>query len=445
MAKSLELWPIERLHPYDKNPRTHSPKQVAQIAASITEFGFTNPILVDSRDGIIAGHGRYSAAQILGLDVVPVVVLDHLSEDQRRAYIIADNKLAEQAGWDEELLAGEMLALEEASYDLTLTGFDEAEIEELLAVQESNPSGNAPGDQTPPFELQAVSRTGDVWCLGRHRVCCGDARSLEAIKALMGKGKADCLWTDPPEREDREPEDFAALLQESLAGAAIVMRSGAAIYLAHDDRDGLAVRQAFEACGFVFQTTLIWRKNVVTKSRFDYHAQHEPILYGWKAGPGHAFYGNRLRSTFVELDDPLFQQIDDDEWQIALGETTLIVRGKGVDVERVHGTVFYEDKPKRHKDHPRVKPVALIERQITNSTKAGGVVLDTFAGAGSTVIACERTGRVGRLLELAGESVDVIVRRWEEYTGSQATLEADGSSFADVTAARVPPATRRKK
>lgn len=458
MASQIELWPIEKLKPYARNPRTHTPEQVAKVAASIVEFGFTNPILVDANQGIIAGHCRLMAAQKLGLKHVPVIELTHLTEAQKRAYVIADNRLALDAGWDMELLAGELSALKEDGFDLELTGFTGDEIDEFLAAE--NAEWLTDDDAAPPMPEEAVTVPGDVWILGRHRLVCGDATVLSDSEKLMKGELADCTWTDPPYNvnygekaemldkyqkghrntsrilnDNMDSEEFYEFLLTAFTNIYAVSKAGAAVYVAHAETEGVNFRTALKTAGFYLSSCLIWRKNALVLGRSDYHWQHEPVLYGWKGTGAHQWFGGRDKTTIQEFDGAPFQQIGDNEWQIPLGETTLIIRGDNLTVEAAHGTVFFEEKPRTSPEHPTMKPVALIERMVCNSTKKGDVVIDPFGGSGSTLIACEKTGRTARLLELDPKYCDVIIRRWQNYTGKNATLET-GKTFAEVKAER---------
>jgi len=455
MSSRIELWPLEKLKPYARNPRTHTPEQVAKVAASIVEFGFTNPILVDANQGIIAGHCRLMAAQKLGLTTVPIIELTHLSEAQKRAYVIADNRLALDAGWDMELLAREMAALKDEGFDVELTGFSGDEIDELLDSGEAG--GLTDDDEAPPMPEEAITVPGDVWTLGRHRLLCGDATVLSDIEKLMKGDMADCTWTDPPYNvnygekaemldkyqkghrntsrilnDNMDSKSFYEFLHTAFTNVYAVSKAGAAIYVAHAETEGVNFRTALKEAGVYLSSCLIWRKNALVLGRSDYHWQHEPVLYGWKDTGAHRWFGGRDKTTIQEFEGAPFQQIGDNEWQIPLGETTLIVRGDNLTVEAAHGTVFFEEKPRSSPEHPTMKPVALIERMVCNSTKKADIVIDPFGGSGSTLIACEKTGRSARLLELDPKYCDVIVRRWQDYTGKMATLECDGRTFAEV-------------
>lgn len=407
LPKRYELWHIDRLRPYDKNPRTHSPEQITKIVASIREYGFTNPILVDSRDGIVAGHGRLEAARAIGMAEVPVFVLDHLTDAQRRAYIIADNRLALEAGWDPDLLASELEGLKLDGFDLGLTGFGEDELDAIFATADAALDGAIDEDEVPALPVTPISRTGDLWILGRHRLLCGDATVATDVERLLGRKHAYCLWTDPPynvayegsagtiQNDDQDPAAFAAFLAGAFENAIAALRPGAAAYVCHSETEGLAFRRAFVEAGFKLSSCLIWRKNSLVLGRSDWQWAHEPILYGWKPGAAHPWYGGRDKTTVID-----------------------------------------ENKPFRNADHPTMKPVGLVERMIANSTKPGQLVLDLFAGSGTTLIACERSARIGHALEIDPRFVDVAVRRWEEYTGKQAILDETGQTSADVRTER---------
>jgi DNA modification methylase len=402
LAERLELWPIDRLRPYERNPRTHSADQVAQIAASMVEFGFTNPILVDETDGILAGHGRLMAARQLGLAEVPVVRLGHLTLAQKRAYVIADNQLTLNSGWNETLLAEELAWLRDETFDLDLLGFDAGELEALLSPVDEP---DAAEDEAPEPPVEPVSRPGDLWLLGDHRLLCGDATVLTDVERVLGGSLADMAWTDPPYNvdygntakdklrgkdrrilNDALGDGFGAFLQDACTNLVTVTKG--AVYIAMSSSELHTLQTAFTAAGGKWSTFIIWAKNTFTLGRADYQRQYEPILYGWPTGSEHYWCGARDQ-----------------------------------------GDVWHFDKPTKNDLHPTMKPVALIERAIRNSSKRRDIVLDPFGGSGSTLIAAEKTGRQARLVELDPRYVDVIVRRWQDWTRLQATLDGDGRSF----------------
>lgn len=429
----IERLPVDTLVPYARNSRTHSPEQVAQVAASIREFGFTNPVLIDAEGGIIAGHGRVMAARSIGLEEVPCIRLSHLSEAQRRAYVIADNKLALNAGWDEDLLALELKELGEMDFDMRLTGFAGDEIDELLASAAAVKTGGTDPDAAPPpREDITATREGDVWVIGRHRLICGDCTKPETFARLLSGKKVDICWTDPPynvayendagsiANDDMGDAEFLGFLRAVFVQIHATMKPGAAIYVAHADagETGLSFRRAFLDAGFKLAACLIWRKDSLVMGRADYHWIHEPILYGWRLGAGHKWYGGRKQSSVNELGSAgsPFVKLPDGKWQITIGEESMIVAGDAT-VEYVEHSIIRELRPKRNDVHPTMKPVALIERQLRNNAKAGAIVLDAFGGSGSTLIAAERLGMNARLSELSPVYCDVIVRRWQEFTG----------------------------
>ncbi len=409
LADKIERWPTAKLVPYARNARTHSDAQVAQIAASIAEFGFTNPILAGSDGVIVAGHGRLAAAQKLGLEMVPVVVLDHLTPTQRRALVIADNRIAENAGWDDELLRIELEALQDEGFDLDLTGFDADALAELLAGDEPDGEGETDDDAVPEVSETPVSRPGDVWLLGGHRLLCGDATVAASYRTLLDGEPVDMVFTDPPynvnyanSAKDKLRGKDRAILNDNLGDgfhdfllAALtptIAHCRGAIYVAMSSSELDTLQSAFRVAGGHWSTFIIWAKNTFTLGRADYQRQYEPILYGWPEGGERHWCGDRDQG---------------DVWQIK--------------------------KPQKNDLHPTMKPVELVERAIRNSSRPGNVVLDPFGGSGTTLIAAEKSGRLARLIELDPKYVDVIVRRWQDWTGQQATRESDGVAFDDLS------------
>lgn len=395
MAERIELWSVDKLVPYDRNPRTHSAEQVAQIAASIAEFGFLNPILVDTASGIIAGHGRLQAAKQIGLAQVPVVVLDHLTEAQKRAYVIADNKLALNAGWDEELLRAEMAALVAADFDMPVIGFSDDELADLLA-DPNVAAGNTDEDAVPEAPVDPVTKPGDVYVLGNHRLLCGDSTVLANVEKVLDGALADMVFTDPPYNvdygntakdkmrgnsrtimNDNLGEGFEQFLYDACVNMLAVCKG--AIYVCMSSSELHTLQKAFIAAGGKWSTFVIWAKNNFTLGRSDYQRQYEPILYGWKQGTDHFWCGARDQ-----------------------------------------GDVWFVNKPRVNDLHPTMKPVELVERAVRNSSKSRDIVLDCFGGSGTTLIASEKLGRQARLIELDPKYCDVIVKRWEEFTGKTA-------------------------
>jgi DNA modification methylase len=401
--------PLGKLIPYARNPRTHSDAQVAQIAGSIREFGWTNPVLVDGENGIIAGHGRVLAARKLGLERVPVIELAHMTEAQKRAYVLADNQLALNAGWDEDILRLELADLSELGFDLGLIGFGEGELERLLAGESR--TGLTEDDDAPALPEQAITRPADVWMMGEHRLLCGDATVLADVERVLDGRLADMTFTDPPynvdygaSAKDKLRGNKRKILNDNLGGgfeaflhdacANILRVTKGAVYVCMSSSELHILQRAFVSAGGKWSTFVIWAKSHFTLGRADYQRMFEPILYGWPQGHDRFWCGARDQ-----------------------------------------GDVWHFDKPARNELHPTMKPVTLVERAVRNSSKAKDIVLDCFAGSGSTLIACEKAGRQARLVELDPRYCDVIVQRWQAWTGEVATLQGDGRSFEEVAAA----------
>ncbi len=410
-ADKVEQWLIDRLIPYANNARTHSAEQVAQIAASIKEWGWTTPVLVDEQGSIIAGHGRTLAAHKLKMTEIPVMVAEGWSDAKKRAYIIADNKLAMNAGWDNEMLALELGEIGELGFDLDLTGFTAEEIADLM------PEEIAPGltdpDDAPEVQENATTVPGDVWIMGKHRLLCGDSTSVSDLEKLTDGQLVDMWLTDPPYNvavqggnhgdpgrknglkimNDKMPdEEFRQFLRDAYVSADTVMKPGAVFYIWHADSEGYNFRGAAKDAGWAVRQCLIWKKSSIVMGRQDYHWKHEPCLYGWKEGAGHLWATDRKQTTILEF-----------------------------------------DRPSRNGEHPTMKPVALFEYQLLNNTKGGDIVLDSFGGSGTTLIAAEKNGRVARLMELDPKYCDVIVKRWQDFTGKIAVHAETKQPFAEVT------------
>ncbi|RPE15459.1 site-specific DNA-methyltransferase [Burkholderia pseudomallei] len=404
----IELRPVDVLIPYARNAKQHSDAQVAQIAASIIEFGWGAPILVDGQNNVIAGHGRLLAARKLGLTEVPVVPMTHLTDIQRRALILADNKIGENASWDDELLGLELAELKDAGVDTAITGFSADEWDALIAGDEANHGGLTNEDSVPKVEEIPVSRAGDIWLLGEHKLLCGDATKAESYRALLGDELADMAFTDPPYNvnyantakdklrgknrpilNDNLGDGFEAFLTSACQNLLAVTKG--AVYIAMSSSELDTLQSAFRTAGGRWSTFIIWAKNTFTLGRADYQRQYEPILYGWRDGADHFWCGARDQG---------------DVWQIR--------------------------KPAKNDLHPTMKPVELVERAVRNSSKTRDIVLDPFGGSGTTLIACEKSGRRARLIELDPKYVDVIVRRWQDYTGAEATRAHDGARFGEI-------------
>lgn len=398
----IEQISIEELLPYAKNSRTHSDEQTAQIAASIKEFGFTNPVLIDNENQIIAGHGRILAARKLKMKEVPCIRLGYLTETQKKAYVIADNKLALNSGWDEELLALEIADLKDEDFDISLLGFSDDELADLADQIAEEVEGLTDEDAVPETPEEPITKPGDIWVLGKHRLMCGDSTSMDHLSKLTAGQLVDMWLTDPPynvayeggtgltiQNDDMGDEQFRQFLRDAYTAADTVMKPGAVFYIWHADSEGYNFRGAARDAGWTVRQCLIWKKSSLVMGRQDYHWKHEPCLYGWKDGAGHLWATDRKQTTILEF-----------------------------------------DKPSKNGEHPTMKPVALFEYQMLNNTKGGDIVLDSFGGSGTTLIAAEKNGRYARLMELDPKYCDVIVKRWEEFTGKKAHLleENDGST-----------------
>ena len=403
-ADKVEKWKIDKLIPYARNSRTHSDEQVAQIAASIKEWGWTTPVLVDDTGQIIAGHGRIMAARKLGMAEVPVIVAEGWTDAQKRAYVIADNKLALNAGWDNELLALELGELGDLGFDLDLTGFTDEEIAALMPV-ELEPGLTDP-DDAPAVQENSITVPGDVWIMGKHRLLCGDSTSVSDLEKLTDGQLVDMWLTDPPynvayegktkdalkiQNDAMEDDKFRQFLRDAYVSADTVMKPGAVFYIWHADSEGYNFRGAAQDAGWKVRQCLIWKKSSMVMGRQDYHWKHEPCLYGWKEGAGHLWATDRKQTTILEF-----------------------------------------EKPTRNGEHPTMKPVALFEYQMLNNTKGGDIVLDSFGGSGTTLIAADKNGRVARIMELDPKYCDVIIKRWQDFTGKIAIHAETGQPFAEV-------------
>lgn len=403
--RQIEIRSIDEITPYARNSRTHSDEQVAQIAASIREFGWTTPILIDEEGSVICGHGRLLAARKLGQTEVEVIVARGWSDAKKRAYVIADNKLALNAGWDMELLALELADLQAFDFDLGLTGFSDDELAKLLP---DKTQGNTDPDEIPDAPADPITKPGDVWLMGKHRLLCGDSTSVDDMEKLTGGQLVDMWLTDPPynvayeggtkdkltiQNDDMGDEQFREFLRNAYVTADTVMKPGAVFYIWHADSEGYNFRGAARDAGWQVRQCLIWKKSSQVMGRQDFHWKHEPCLYGWKDGAAHLWANDRKQSTVMEF-----------------------------------------DKPSRNGEHPTMKPVAIFEYQMLNNTKGGDIVLDSFAGSGTTAIAAEKNGRVAHLMELDPRYCDVIIKRWQDFAGAEARLEGDGRTFAEISA-----------
>jgi DNA modification methylase len=409
----IEHLATDSLIPYARNSRTHAEGQVAQLAASMRAFGFTNPVLIDEKGVIIAGHGRIMAAKQAGLDTVPCIRLTHLSDAQKRALVIADNKLALNAGWDEKMLALEMRDLMAEGFDVGLTGFDLPDIDELIAGLDAMPEGNTDADDAPAVQEVAVSRPGDVWVLGKHRVMCGDSTKANDVSTLMNGEQAMLMQTDPPYgvdyANDERPNPGVAkprvanddllegaklqeFLEAAIRAALPHLDKHAAFYLWHPMLTQGTFFAAAAAADILIHRQIIWAKPVLLLGRGDYHWKHELCFYGWVRGNRPPFYGQRNQTTV---------------WEIA----------------------SVSQAERKEMNHATPKPVAIWLPPIDNHTRAGELMYEPFSGSGSQIIAAEQTGRRCYAMELSPNYVDVAVRRWQQFTGRTATHAVTGAAF----------------
>ena len=399
-TQEMQQVEISKLVPYANNSRTHSKEQIKKLQASLREFGFVNPILIDRKYNIIAGHGRVLAAKEDGLETVPCVFVDHLTEAQKKAYIIADNRLAEDAGWDKELLSVELESLKELEFDIDLLGFDAAELNTLLNVAEDVQEDDF--DVEEELKKPTFSKQGDLWILGRHRLLCGDSTKSETYEKLMDGKKANLIVTDPPynvkyegtagkiQNDDLSADAFFNFLFDSFSNMEKVLADDGSIYVFHADTEGLNFRKAFADSGFYLSGTCIWKKQSLVLGRSPYQWQHEPVLFGWKKTGKHQWYSDRKQTTIWEF-----------------------------------------NRPSKNADHPTMKPVALVAYPIGNSSLTNSIVLDPFGGSGSTLIACEQTDRICCTTELDEKFCDVIVKRYIEQVGSSknVSVQREGVTY----------------
>ena len=385
----MQLVALDKLVPYVNNARTHSPEQIGKLRSSLREFGFINPVIIDRDFGIIAGHGRVLAAREEGITEVPCVFVDHLTEAQKKAYIIADNRMALDAGWDEELLRVEIEALQAEAFDISLTGFGDDEIADLFGKEKDDVEDDD-YDLTAALEKAAFVQRGDRWFVGKHRLYCGDATNPDDVDALMDGNRANLVLTDPPygvsfksasgltiQNDSMKDEEFYQFLRKAFDNMVAHLENGASAYVFHADTEGLTFRQAFVDAGFHLAGVCIWAKNSLVLGRSDYQWQHEPVLYGFLKNGKHRWYSDRKQTTI---------------WNF--------------------------DKPKRNANHPTSKPLDLLSYPLGNSSQENAIVIDTFGGSGSTLMACEKTNRICYTMELDEKYASVILRRYVEDTGN---------------------------
>ena len=383
----MQLVDINKLIPYVNNARTHNAQQINKLRSSLREFGFINPVIIDRDFNVIAGHGRIMAAKEEGINEVPCVFVDYLTEAQKKAYILADNRMAMDAGWDEELLKVEIEALQAEDFDLSLTGFDESELAGFFDTADDAKDDDF--DVDAELEKPPVTKSGDLWLLGNHRLLCGDSTKEENYTLLMNGKKANLVVTDPPynvnyqgtagkiKNDNLENDKFYQFLFDAFTCMEKAMANDASIYVFHADTEGLNFRKAFADAGFYLSGTCIWKKQSLVLGRSPYQWQHEPCLFGWKKNGKHRWYSDRKQTTIWEF-----------------------------------------DKPKKNGDHPTMKPVPLIAYPIKKSSMSSCIVLDPFGGSGSTLIACEQTNRICHTIELDEKYCDVIVKRYIEQAGT---------------------------
>ena len=386
-TKELNLVSIDKLIPYINNARTHSPEQINKIRSSLREFGFINPVIIDKEYNIIAGHGRVLAAKAEGIKEVPCVLVDYLTEAQKKAYIIADNRMALDAGWDEEVLKVELEALEAEAFDLSLTGFDDKEISDLFKPDKTEVEDDD-YDLTKALEKASFVELGDVWVVGRHRLVCGDATNPDDVNKLMDGKRANLILTDPPygvsfcssaglkiQNDSLKNEEFYEFLLKAFKNMVDHCEPGASAYCFHADTEGLNFRTAFINAGFHLAGCCIWVKDSLVLGRSDYQWQHEPVLYGFLQNGKHSWYSDRKQTT-----------------------------------------IWNYKKPKRNENHPTSKPLDLLSYPIQNSSQENAIVLDTFGGSGSTLMACEFSNRICYTMELDEKYASVILRRYVDNT-----------------------------
>ena len=385
----MQLVSLDKLIPYVNNARTHSPEQIGKLRSSLREFGFINPVIIDRDFGIIAGHGRVLAAREEGITEVPCVFVDHLTEAQKKAYIIADNRMALDAGWDEELLRVEIEALQAEAFDVSLTGFGDDEIADLFG-KEKDTVEDDDYDLSEALEKAAFVERGDRWFVGKHRLFCGDATNADDVAALMDGNRANLVLTDPPygvsfksssgltiQNDSMKDEEFYNFLRKAFDNMVAHLENGGSAYVFHADTEGLTFRKAFVDAGFHLAGVCIWAKNSLVLGRSDYQWQHEPVLYGFLKNGKHRWYSDRKQTTI---------------WNF--------------------------DKPKRNANHPTSKPLDLLSYPLGNSSQENAIVIDTFGGSGSTLMACEKTNRICYTMELDEKYASVILRRYVEDTGN---------------------------
>jgi DNA modification methylase len=390
----IEIADISSIKPYENNPRKLSETAIEKVAMSLKEYGFRQPIVVDKDRVIVAGHTRFRASKKLGLKQVPISIIDNLTDEQINAYRIADNRTAEESEWDNELLKMEIKELEAKDFKLDLLGFNDEQLNDILFEEKQ---GLTDEDEVPETPEEPISKLGDIWKLGKHKLICGDSTKLDTYEKLCKETKVDLYLTDPPynvsyegktkdkltiQNDKQTDDEFIQFLSQAFVSADSVLKMGGAFYIWHSDSEGLNFRLACIEAKWKLRQTLIWSKNSMVMGRQDYHWQHEPCLYGWKEGSSHSWYSDRKQTTIIKY-----------------------------------------DRPTKSKLHPTMKPVGLMEYLVKNSSKQEDIILDSFLGSGSTLMACEKLDRICYGVELDPKYCDVIIKRWENFTGKKAELE----------------------
>ena len=390
----IEIADINSIKPYENNPRKLKDSAIEKVAMSLKEYGFRQPIVVDKNRIIVVGHTRYRASKKLGFKEVPITVADNLTPEQVNAYRIADNRTAEESEWDSELLAMEIKDLEAKDFKLDLLGFNEDQLNDMLFEEKQ---GLTDEDEVPEAPEEPITKLGDIWKLGKHKLICGDSTILNNYEKLFNQNKADLLMTDPPynvdyegktkdkltiQNDSKNDDDFLQFLTDAFNNCAIYLKLGCSFYIFHSDWYGLEFRQSIKNSDLELKQNLIWAKNSMVMGRQDYQWQHEPCLYGWKRGASHSWYSDRKQTTIIKY-----------------------------------------ERPSKSKLHPTMKPVGLVEYLIKNSSKQDDIILDPFLGSGTTIIACEKQSRICYGVELDPKYCDVIIKRWENFTGKKAELE----------------------
>jgi DNA modification methylase len=431
----IQTWSVDRVLPYKRNPQRND-EAVEKVAASIKAFGFKQPIVVDKDSVIIVGHTRLLAALRLGMKEVPVLVAADLSPAQVKAYRLADNRVHEEAEWDEELLALELGDLSKLGFDLGMTGFDADEINALLDIDQGGLLAGVDENAVPETPVKPATFPGELIELGKHRLICGDSTDPFVIEKLFAGAKADAIFTDPPyninvekkagkiQNDDMEDPEFVRFLKRAFGVMWRVVKDGGAVYVCHAPTEGCRVQIAFEEIGFKVASSLVWVKDALVLGRSDYQWQHEGIVYGWKPTGSHKWYGDRKSTTISEfmLSAPL-TQVEPNVYRLRLGDQWFQIRGEKLTVDELETSIARFPKPKKNEDHPTMKPVALIDKMLRNSTKVKNLVFDPFGGSGSTLISCEKLGRTAYLCELEPKFCDVIAARWEQATGKKIKRE----------------------